>query len=134
LTRPAERYRWSSYRSYVGGPCPVDWVDTSLVLGVFGSDTAAYRRYVEAGKGERPVSPFERAVAGVALGAEGFVEMIRAKVSPTEEHRELPSLRALRHLARPSPASIEAAVNEVFGGETDRHLISGVPHFPLALN
>ena len=37
LTRPAERYRWSSYRNYVvGGPVCVDWVTTGRTLEEFG--------------------------------------------------------------------------------------------------
>ncbi len=48
ITRPAERYRWSSYRNYVGGPAPVDWVETGRVMGLFGGDGTQYMAYVEA--------------------------------------------------------------------------------------
>lgn len=58
LTRPAERYRWSSYRNYVGGPAAVSWVSTHAVLAEFGGDGKAYRDYVESGKGEALISPF----------------------------------------------------------------------------
>ncbi len=30
ITRPAERYRWSSYRNYVGGLSTVPWYETDL--------------------------------------------------------------------------------------------------------
>lgn len=94
LTRPAERWRWSSYRNYVGGPAVVPWIDTGPVLANFHDDRRAYRTHVEAGRGEAPVSPFERATAGLVLGSERFVRRIRALVrrrrdphSPPEERR-----------------------------------------------
>ena len=52
------------------------WVETSLVLADFGADAAKYRGYVEAGQGERQISPFERAVAGLVLGGEAFVKRV----------------------------------------------------------
>ncbi|MFH2006035.1 MAG: transposase [bacterium] len=120
LTRPAERYRWSSYRSYVGGRAVVDWVETATVLGMVGGRRKGYRKYVEAGRGEQPVSPFERAVAGVALGAEGFVARIRELVGAEPADGERPSLRELRRLGMARPEAIESAVEEVFKGEGER--------------
>jgi hypothetical protein len=96
----------------------VDWVETATVLGMLGGQR--YRKYVEAGKGEKPVSPFERAVAGIALGAEGFVSKIRELVGAEPADGERPSLRELRQLGRSSPEVIEAAVEEVFREEGER--------------
>ena len=44
ITRPAERYRWSSYRSYVGYTDIVPWVDTRAVLAGFGRDREEGKR------------------------------------------------------------------------------------------
>ena len=98
----------------------VAWVETSSVLGMFDGDTKAYREYVEAGKGEKAVNPFERAVAGIALGAEGFVSKIRSLASGVVSPQQVPALRELERLAALSPAVIEAAVEEVFDGESER--------------
>ena len=122
LTRPAERYRWSSYRNYVvGGPVCVDWVTTGRTLEEFGGDRHRYRAWVEAGRGEKPVDPFERAVAGLALGGEEFtrrlMHLMRAVVSGEE-----PSARQLRrhHEKKRSPQQIEQAVEDVFRDEHPR--------------
>ncbi|MBI3097151.1 MAG: transposase, partial [Planctomycetes bacterium] len=114
MTRPAERYGWSSYRNYVGGPRAVRWVETRSVLGEFGGDRGKYRAYVEAGKGERPVSPFERAVAGLALGGEAFVRRVRALLKGRVDPGHEPSLAQIRRLGRASPEKVEAAVNRIF--------------------
>jgi hypothetical protein len=68
LTRPAELWSWSSYRNYVGGPQTVDWVRTERVMAHFGSPED-HRAYVESGRDEEPISPFERATAGLVLGS-----------------------------------------------------------------
>ena len=114
MTRPAERYRWSSYRNYVGGSAVASWVDTTTVLSEFGGKRARYRKYVEAGKGEKLVSPFERAVAGLVLGGEQFVNDIRRRTRRIEDDGEQPSSRRLRQSARADPEQVEAAVHEVF--------------------
>lgn len=116
ITRPAERYRWSSYRNYVGGPAPVGWVETDRVLGLFGGDRGRYRAYVEAGKGEKPVDPFERAIAGLVLGGDRFVARIRYLLAGRPESIEVPSLRHLRKTARASAENIETAVEREFAG------------------
>ncbi len=83
-------------RNYVvGGPVCVDWVTTGRILEEFGGDRHRYRTWVEAGRGEKPVDPFERAVAGLALGGEEFtrrlVHFMRAAVSGEEPSaRQLP--------------------------------------------
>ena len=118
LTRPAERYRWSSYRSYVGGRAVVPWVDTRLILSGFGGDRRKYRAYVEAGKGERQISPFTRAIAGLVLGGEEYAAQIRKslqgrEVTPEDE----PSLARLRRSGGAQPEVVERAVEQVFGNE-----------------
>lgn len=120
ITRPAERYRWSSYRNYVGGPALVGWVDADRVLRLLGGDRARYRAYVEAGKGERPVDPFERAVAGLVLGGDRFVERIRRLLADRPESGEVPSLRQLRKTARASGEDVEAAIESELPGVSAR--------------
>ncbi len=85
------------------------------------SPSLHYRAWVEAGRGEKPVDPFERAVAGLALGGEEFtrrfVYLMRAAVSGEE-----PSARQLRrhHEKRRSPQQIEQAVEDLFRDEHPR--------------
>lgn len=114
MTRPAERYRWSSYRNYVGGPGALPWVETKTVLGEFGGDRAVYRAYVEVGKGEKQVSPFERAVAGLALGSEEFLTRVRRWASKMRNSGEQPSLRSLVRDGKARPERVEAVVAAVF--------------------
>jgi putative transposase len=114
LTRPAERYRWSSYRNYVGGPSVAPFVEIGVVLGEFGGDRARYRRYVEAGKGEKLVSPFDRAVAGLVLGGEDFVARIRKRVGRLADKGDQPTLRRMKRLGKSEPERVEAAVQRIF--------------------
>lgn len=117
LTRPAERYRWSSYRNYVGGPKAAPWVETRAILGESGGDRAIYRAYVEAGKGEKQVSPFERAVARLVLGSEEFLAWVRRRVKGRADTPDEPSLRDLRRTERALPERVERAVEEAFAEE-----------------
>ncbi len=117
ITRPAERYRWSSYRSYVGGRAVMPWVQTRLVMAGFGGDRQKYRAYVEAGKGEKQISPFTRAVAGLVLGGEDFVARIRKMVQAREANEDEPALTQLRRLAWADPEQVEQAVERVFGNQ-----------------
>ncbi len=116
ITRPAERYRWSSYRNYVGGPAVATWVETGRVLGAFKGDRESYRAFVESGKGEKPVDPFERAAARLVLGGEEFVAKVREILKERPASPEEPALIELRRRARASPEEVEAAVERVFGG------------------
>jgi len=115
LTRPAERYRWSSYRNYVGGPTAADWVETKAILAEFHDDREEYRGFVEAGKGEKPIGPFERAAAGLVLGGEEFVRWVREKVRTRADSGLEPSLRALRREGRASPEEVEEVVERMCG-------------------
>jgi len=114
ITRPAERYRWSSYRNYVGGPAVVGWVQTGPVLAGFGRSRARYRAYVESGRGEKQISPFERATAGLVLGGEQFVTRMRSRLRGGQLNAEEPSAAKLLRLGSRDPAQVEAAVEQVF--------------------
>lgn len=121
LTRPAERYPWSSYRGYVGaGLARAEWVCTERTLSYFDGDGRRYRAFVEAGKGEKPISPFERAFAGLVLGGEAFVERIRRLTADDTGEAAKPALAALRRRAAVEPEAVEAAVQQVFASDLPR--------------
>jgi hypothetical protein len=71
------------------------------------------RRAREGGRGERPISPFERAVAGLALGGEAFVERIRAWVPGSLPSGVRAGLGELRRLGKAAPEHVEPVVAEV---------------------
>ena len=124
LSRPAERWRWSSYRNYVGGlgrPA-VGWVSTKSVLAEMpakkGSEKdarRAYREYVESGKGESPISPWERATAGWVLGSDSFVAWVKDQLKGRPASEDEPALRRLRKACLVPPERIEALVKAEFG-------------------
>jgi hypothetical protein len=72
---------------------------------------------VEAGKDEKQVSPFERAVAGLVLGGEDFVAMVRDRVKDRQLNQDEPSLMALRRTGRATADRVEKAVEQVFADE-----------------
>jgi hypothetical protein len=113
LTRPAELWPWSSYRNFVGGPVAVDWVCTNRILAHFGSPED-YRAYVESGRDEKPLSPFERATAGLVLGSPAFVERIRALEKGLRPVRDLTGRRALRQ-------SGDLASYELLAASVEKH-------------
>jgi REP element-mobilizing transposase RayT len=124
LSRPAERWKWSSYRNYVGGPGrpAMPWVTTETVLaglpsgkGLEKEARRAYREYVESGKGEPPISPFERATAGLVLGSASFVAWARDLLKSRPATEDEPALRLLRKTCLADPERIEALVKEEFG-------------------
>ena len=79
-----------------------------------GGSSEQYRRYVEAGKGERLISPFERAIAGMVLGTEEFVRRIGRIVKAKEDHGDQPALRALRRECTADPHTVEELVERLF--------------------
>jgi hypothetical protein len=114
LTRPAELWPWSSYRNYVGGPVMTDWVSTARVLSHFAGPNE-YRQYVESGRDEAPVSPFERARAGLVLGSEPFVKRIRDMAQAMQNARRVSGPRTLRRTeAGPGRALVEAVLRQEF--------------------
>ena len=90
------------------------WVETNLVLRELGGDRKQYRHYVEAGKGERLISPFERAIAGMVLGTEEFAKRIGKMVKGREDHGDQPALKALRRACLADPDTVEELVERLF--------------------
>jgi hypothetical protein len=81
---------------------------TNRILGYL-EGPEAYRIFVESGRNVELVSPFQMAVAGIALGSEEFVSLIRefARGMPTSP--EATAQRALMRIFRPS------GVEEILG-------------------
>ncbi|MBI2840177.1 MAG: alpha/beta hydrolase [Acidobacteria bacterium] len=73
---------------------------------------------MESSKGEQPVDPFERAVAGLALGAERDVAKIRAMLRREEATADRPSLRKLEKVQEMrSAAEVEEALADIVRNE-----------------
>lgn len=112
--RPADRYRWSSYRNYLGKSAAAPWVTTHAVLAEFDGDRKAYRDYVEAGEGDKQFDPFKRAVGGLLLGGERFVARAMKWLKDRRDTGEQPALRVLARTAMANPESVEKAVADIF--------------------
>ncbi len=98
------------YRNFVGGPTVVDWVAAERTLGFFGSP-GHYREFVESGRDEEPVSPFERAKAGLVLGGETFVRGVMKLLEKSSHDHAAATLQALeRTQSSPSVEAVRAAV------------------------
>lgn len=67
-----------------------------------------------------PVSPFERAVAGLVLGGEEFVGRVRAMLRGRSDPGHAPALGQIRRLGRAEPEAVEKAVDRVFAGVPSR--------------
>ena len=122
MTRPAERYRWSSYRNYIGaGPACVPWVAMEKTMEAFNGDRGLYREWIESGKGEKAISPFERAAAGLVLGSQALVDRVKGILAGRPISSGEPSLMCLSSACdRPLPELIETRVREIFTEETPR--------------
>ena len=99
----------------------MDWVSTERTLRFF-KERGDYRKFVESGKNEEPISPFERAVAGLVLGSEEFVQRVRSLVLSREtgSESEVLGLRELRRLGKAcSLENIREAVSETFSQSTE---------------
>jgi len=77
------RYRWSSYRSYIGRSAPLEFVDYAPMLAMTKAATKAkrpgeYRKFVEAGIAESD-HDLERilAMSPLAIGSDKFVQWVR---------------------------------------------------------
>jgi len=125
------RYRWSSYRAYVGlGKRPA-WLDCEAILELGGGQKGErgrnYREYVEAAVREgREKSPWEQLKDQVVLGGEEFLENLRRHVVGNAREQ-----RGVRRLAVACPmlseviASVEKVKGERWGEFRDRHGDSG---------
>ena len=102
VDRP-ERFPWSSYGYYRGAGIPERWLETSVILKLFGdSQRAAERAYVEyvaRGIGVDPPASIKGAERKGILGSEEFIARIKKEYLGEQESRpdrEKPQLRQLR--------------------------------------
>lgn len=125
------RYRWSSYRAYVGLGKQPEWLECDTVLGLGGGKKAeqrrVYREYVEGAVREGlGKSPWVHLKEQVVLGGEQFLEELRKHVSG--DAREQGAARRLA-TARPTVAEVIRGVERVKGERwaefRDRHGDSG---------
>ena len=122
-----EDWPWSSDPGVVDPARRPGWVAYDAPLssrrGGFGGDdpASAYRRFVEAGRGDPPPPPFRGAFGGWALGSPGFMARLRAPTDPPVE----PPATGARRLAGLDPAEVGGAVAAHYGLEpaalADRH-------------
>jgi hypothetical protein len=121
--RLPENWMWSSYRNYVlglGKPV-VPWVTTATVLGELGVGSISrkkaaeeYRKYVEEGMKQKPVSPFAKATANLVLGSESFLDWVRGRVRGRVVDENEPSLNLLRRIGLLPAEVIEETVQGEF--------------------
>lgn len=120
------RYRWSSYRAYIGLESAPAWLTMSSVLSSLGGAakkfTRHYRKYVENAVREGLTeSPWERLEAGLLLGSRDFVR--RAKGRLHGNYREQPAMRRLRerHTLDDVVRVMERIKREPWESFRDRH-------------
>lgn len=111
------RYRWSSYRAYVGLAKAPPWLQCEAVLKLGGpargrAARERYRDYVESAVRQgMPESPWEKLTGQVVLGGAEFVQRLRRGLESQQ-----PAQPALRRLAvRPTWAAAVAAVERLKG-------------------
>lgn len=111
------RYRWSSFRAYVGLERRPAWLECNQVLewggGKEGERTRNYREYVESALREGQVrSPWDELQEQVVLGGEQFLQSLRAHV--TGNAREQRGVKRLAH-ARPTMQQLIASLEKLKG-------------------
>jgi hypothetical protein len=116
------RYRWSSYRVYVGLAKPVSWLWCEEVLGFIGGrpgkhQREAYREHVESAVREGMAeSPWERLSAQVVLGGAEFVRQVGKGLRG--DAREQTGLRGLAR--RPQLSEIIRVVEQLKAEKWER--------------
>ena len=111
------RYRWSSYRAYIGRVKAPEWLDCEGVLRRVGPGSTATRRRVYREQMEKevreglPERPWGRLVGQVVLGGVEFVRGIQRMLKG--EGKEQPSVRGLR--PRASWEGVVKVVEELKG-------------------
>jgi REP element-mobilizing transposase RayT len=108
-----EKYRWSSYRNYIGY-ARTEIVDMTDTLHYFSEDAqtavSGYKNFVESGIGDIR-NPFKEVQAGFVLGDKNFVEeQTRGIAKHKGADRELPALTRLLD-ASPIQQVVEAVAD-----------------------
>ena len=103
LVERPESYAWSSYEYYRGMSMPARWLETSVVLRLFGEQLKeskkAYVEFVMHGIGEEAPASIKDSMRTGVLGSEEFIARIKREYLEDElviPDREKPQLRRLR--------------------------------------
>ncbi|MCP4752084.1 MAG: hypothetical protein GY866_14405 [Proteobacteria bacterium] len=118
MVESADKYPWSSYRSYIGKSTVPVWLETSLIRHYIGSiqPQKDYERFVSDRNRLNDPSPLEKATAATILGPETFVESIKKRyLEGRSSDRDLPALRPLK--SRPSFEQIASIVDGLVDNE-----------------
>ncbi len=117
MVRRPDAYRFSSFPGYCRASRALEWVAYDRVLADFDARPAearrAYGRFVRSGVESPPKSPFARAVGGVLLGSEAFVDRMRRMLDSQSVDPSVPQREHLRR--RPALPQILEAVARQFG-------------------
>ena len=119
LADSPSKYRWSSYRCYIGKEKKPEWLTTESVLGYFGQhDSTAqdhYRKFVEGGSRLERKDPLKDVFASTFLGSPEFITLAKERfIDPKNaETRNIPVLKEL--VDRPSLEQIERTTESVIG-------------------
>lgn len=126
LTR-LRRYRWSSYRAYVGLGKRPEWLECETVLELGGGRKEErqrnYREYVESAvrEGLRK-NPWGALQDQVVLGGEEFLQKLRAHVrGNAREQRGAKRLGQMRPKLEEVIANVEKVKGQTWGELRDRH-------------
>jgi hypothetical protein len=119
VNRP-ERYVWSSFEYYIGTAKPAQWLETSVVLRLFGErleeSKKAYGEFVRRGIVEEVPASIKESVRKGILGSEEFIARIKKEYLGDEyskHDREKPQLRKL--LKKPDLSLILSLSEKVLG-------------------
>ena len=116
-TARLRRYRWSSYRAYIGLAKAPAWLDCDTVLnlggGPPGEERRRYREYVEAALREGLAqTPWEELKERLVLGSQEFVAGLRAGLAEEDPARQ--EVRRLRE-QRPAVSQVIQCVEALKG-------------------
>ncbi len=106
LTGRAERYRWSSYQSYLGQRDPLPWLQTAAILALFGRSRAQdrYRAFVAQGMDEELEAFYGKKNLSSVLGDMPYLRRVKRRQRAKAPATALP--RALRAADIPSLKTI----------------------------
>jgi REP element-mobilizing transposase RayT len=92
IVRKAEKYRWSSYRAYIGQIHSPSWLTTQQTLSMIGVRNQAlrYKAFVEAGLDEEIEQFYGKKKQAPILGTKSFIERISQGIQPNREHTDTP--------------------------------------------
>lgn len=132
MVRQPERYRWSSYGSYLSSNSSPEWLQTGEVLGQMDKDLTKgrlkYRQFVEEGLGTEIDDPLKEVTGGIALGGETFWEGLRKRLEEMKAGTEIPALTELHR--RTNIGRIVEKVASFYGTSKEWIMQRGYPPHP----